>query len=157
MTLTKRISKGSSLTYTELDGNFTHLGGDGTYQFPSTDGTSGHVLTTNGSGALSFTNLSTTPIVFSVQNISGPGAISLTETVSFITTTGTDAYTLADGTEGELKIIIMKGDGGNGTLTPDNLVGFTAIRFTGVNNSAVLMSGSTGWNIIALQQATRIS
>ena len=157
MTLTKRISKGSSLTYTELDGNFTHLGGDGTYQFPSTDGTSGHVLTTNGSGALSFTNLSTTPIVFSVQNLSGPGAISLTETVSFITTTGTDAYTLADGTEGQLKIIIMKGDGGNGTLTPDNLVGFTAIRFTGVNNSAVLMSGSTGWNIIALQQATRIS
>ena len=157
MTLTKRLTKGSSLTYTELDGNFTHLGGDGTYQFPSTDGTSGHVLTTNGSGALSFTNLSTTPIVFSVQNISGPGAISLTETVSFITTTGTDAYTLADGTEGQLKIIIMKGDGGNGTLTPDNLVGFTAIRFTGVNNSAVLMSGSTGWNIIALQQATRIS
>ena len=157
MTLTKRITKGSSLTYTELDGNFTHLGGDGTYQFPSTDGTSGHVLTTNGSGALSFTNLSTTPIVFSVQNISGPGAISLTETVSFITTTGTDAYTLADGTEGQLKIIIMKGDGGNGTLTPDNLVGFTAIRFTDVNNSAILMSGSTGWNIIALQQATRIS
>ena len=157
MTLTKRISKGSSLTYTELDGNFTHLGGDGTYQFPSTDGTSGHVLTTNGSGALSFTNLSTTPLVFSVQNLSGPGAISLTETVTYITTTGTDAYTLADGTEGQLKIIIMKGDGGNGTLTPDNLVGFTAIRFTDVNNSAILMSGSTGWNIIALQQATRIS
>ena len=156
MTLTKRISKGSSLTYTELDGNFTHLGGDGTYQFPSTDGTSGHVLTTNGSGALSFTNLSTTPIVFSVQNLTGPGAISLTETVTFITTTGTDAYTLADGTEGQIKIIVMKGDGGNGTLTPDNLVGFTAIRFTDVNNSAVLLSGSTGWNIIALQQATRL-
>ena len=156
MTLTKRITKGSSLTYTELDGNFTHLGGDGTYQFPSTDGTSGHVLTTNGSGALSFTNLSTTPLVFSVQNLSGPGAISLTETVTFITTTGTDAYTLADGTEGQIKIIVMKGDGGNGTLTPDNLVGFTAIRFTDVNNSAVLMSGSTGWNIIALQQATRL-
>ena len=157
MTLTKRSTKGSSLTYTEMDGNLTHLGGDGTYQFPSTDGTSGHVLTTNGSGALSFTNLSTTPLVFSVQNLSGPGAISLTETVTYITTTGTDAYTLADGTEGQLKIIIMKGDGGNGTLTPDNLVGFTAIRFTDVNNSAILMSGSTGWNIIALQQATRIS
>ena len=156
MTLTKRLTKGSSLTYTEMDGNLTHLGGDGTYQFPSTDGTSGHVLTTNGSGALSFTNLSTTPLVFSVQNLSGPGAISLTETVTYITTTGTDAYTLADGTEGQLKLIIMKGDGGDGTLTPDNLVGFTAIRFTDVNNSAVLLSGSTGWNIIALQQATRI-
>jgi len=157
MTLTKRSTKGSSLTYTEMDGNLTHLGGDGTYQFPSTDGTSGHVLTTNGSGALSFTNLSTTPIQFSVQNLSGPGAISLTETVTFITTTGTDAYTLADGTEGQIKIIVMKGDGGNGTLTPDNLVGFTAIRFTDVNNSCVLLSGSTGWNILALQQATRVS
>ena len=157
MTLTKRSTKGSSLTYTEMDGNLTHLGGDGTYQFPSTDGTSGHVLTTNGSGALSFTNLSTTPLVFSVQNLSGPGAISLTDTVTFITTTGTDAYTLADGTEGQIKIIVMKGDGGNGTLTPDNLVGFTAIRFTDVNNSCVLLSGSTGWNILALQQATRVS
>ena len=156
MTLTKRITKGSSLTYTELDGNFTHLGGDGSYQFPSTDGTAGHVLTTNGSGALSFTNLSTSPLVFSVQNLSGPGAISLTETVTFITTTGTDAYTLADGTEGQLKIIVMKGDGGNGTLTPDNLVGYTSVRFTGVNNNVHLLYGSTGWNIIALQQATRL-
>ena len=72
MTLTKRITKGSSLTYTELDGNFTHLGGDGTYQFPSTDGTAGHVLTTNGSGALSFTNLSSTPLVFSCLLYTSP-------------------------------------------------------------------------------------
>lgn len=31
MALTKRSVKGSALTYAELDGNFTHLGGDGTY------------------------------------------------------------------------------------------------------------------------------
>ena len=31
MTLTKRSSKGSALSYDEMDGNFTHLGGDGTF------------------------------------------------------------------------------------------------------------------------------
>ena len=31
MTLTKRSSKGSALSYDEMDGNFTHLGGTGTY------------------------------------------------------------------------------------------------------------------------------
>ena len=31
MTLTKRSTKGSALTFDELDGNFTHLGGTGTY------------------------------------------------------------------------------------------------------------------------------
>ena len=122
MTITLRETKGSALTYAELDANFTHA-----------------------------------DLYKSVQNITGPGAISATTGVTFITTTGTDAYTLADGVEGQLKIIIMKGDGGNGTVTPDNLVGFTAIRFTNVNNSAQLLYGSTGWNIIALQQATRVS
>ena len=122
MTLTKRSTKGSALTYTEMDDNLTHL-----------------------------------DLYNSVQNISGPGAISVTTGVTFITTTGTDAYTLADGVEGQFKIIIMKVDGGNATITPDNLVGFTAVRFTDVNNSVMFLYGSTGWNIIALQQATRIS
>jgi len=122
MTLTKRSSKGSALTYTEMDDNLTHL-----------------------------------DLYNTVQNITGPGAISLTTGVTFITTTGTDAYTLADGVEGQMKIIIMKVDGGNATITPDNLVGFTAVRFTDVNNSVMFLYGSTGWNIIALQQATRVS
>jgi len=122
MTLTKRSTKGSALTYTEMDDNLTHL-----------------------------------DLYNTVQNITGPGAISVTTGVTFITTTGTDAYTLADGVEGQFKIIIMKVDGGNATITPDNLVGYTAVRFTDVNNNVQLLYGSTGWNIIALQQATRIS
>ena len=122
MTLTKRSTKGSALTYTEMDDNLTHL-----------------------------------DLYKSVQNISGPGAISLTTGVTFITTTGTDAYTLADGIEGQIKILVMKVDGGNATITPDNLVGWTSIRFTDVNNSVMFLYGSTGWNIIALQQATRVS
>ena len=122
MTLIKRATKGSALTFTEMDDNLTHL-----------------------------------DLYKSVDSATGGGAISLTTGVTFITTTGTEAYTLADGVEGQMKIIIMKVDGGNATITPDNLVGFTAVRFTDVNNSVMFLYGSTGWNILALQQATRIS
>ena len=54
MTLIKRADKGQALTYEELDGNFTHLGGDGSYQFPATDGTANQVLQTDGNGNLTF-------------------------------------------------------------------------------------------------------
>ena len=55
MTITLRDTKGSALTYAELDANFTHA-----------------------------------DLYKSVQNISGPGAISTTTGVTFISTTGTD-------------------------------------------------------------------
>ena len=122
MTITLRETKGSALTYAELDANFTHA-----------------------------------DLYKSVQNISGPGAISTTTGVTFISTTGTDDYSLADGVEGQMKVIIMKARVGNATITPDNLVGWTSVRFSGVNNNVHLCYGSTGWNIIALQQATRVS
>ena len=54
MTLIIRANKGEALTYEELDGNFTHLGGDGSYQFPATDGLSNQILVTDGNGQLSF-------------------------------------------------------------------------------------------------------
>mgnify|MGYP000888759666 CR=1 FL=1 len=54
MSLIKRGDKGQALTYDELDGNFTHLGGDGSYQFPATDGAPNQVLVTNGEGQLVF-------------------------------------------------------------------------------------------------------
>ena len=58
MALIKRSGKGSALTHTEMDANLTHLGGDGTYVMPTTDGDSGQVMSTNGSGQISFTTLS---------------------------------------------------------------------------------------------------
>ena len=64
MTLIKRSDKGEALTYEEMDGNFTHLGGDGSYQFPATDGTVDQVLTTDGQGNLSFQTIS-------LENITG--------------------------------------------------------------------------------------
>ncbi len=58
MALIKRSGKGSALTHTEMDANLTHLGGDGTYVMPTTDGDSGQVMSTNGNGQISFTTLS---------------------------------------------------------------------------------------------------
>ena len=107
----------------------------------------------------SWTDLAATtgPLTYSVQNITGPGAISLTETVTNITTTGADAYTLADGNIGQLKVICMVGNGGEGTLTPDNLVGWTSVKFNDVVDTLTMIYTSGGWAILALQNATRIS
>ena len=120
MTMTKRSTKGSALTYTEMDDNLTHL-----------------------------------DLFKSVENITGPGAISLTTGVTLITTTGTDAYTLADGTEGQIKIISMKVDGGDAIVTPDNLVGYTSVTLNNVKDNFTLLYQSTGWVITALQAATK--
>jgi len=120
MTLTKRSTKGSALTYTEMDNNLTHL-----------------------------------DLYKSVENITGGGALSLTTSASIISTTGTEAYTLADGTvEGHVKIISMKVDGGNATVTPDNYINGTSILFNNVNDTIVLMWHSTGWVQLARQNAT---
>ena len=69
MTLIKRSDKGQALTYEEMDGNFTHLGGDGTYQFPATDGTTNQVLVTNGEGQLEFRDQ--LDVDFSITDIQG--------------------------------------------------------------------------------------
>ena len=120
MTLTKRSTKGSALTYTEMDDNFTHL-----------------------------------DLYKSVENVTGGGALSLTTAVSLITSTGTEAYTLADGTvEGQIKIISMKVDGGNATVTPDNYINGTSILFNNVNDTITLLYQSTGWVQLARQNAT---
>jgi len=115
-------------------------------------------LTVAGSDKITVTSTTTTisGLVNNVQSITGPGAISLTETVTFITTTGTDAYTLADGTNGQVKIIQMVGDGGTGTVTPDNLVGWTSISFNDIHDNVTLLYTPNGWAITALQNASRI-
>ena len=122
MTITLRETKGSALTYAELDANFTHLESD----------------------------------IKTVQNITGAGAISLTTGVTLITTTGSNqAFSLADGTEGQIKIISMKVDGGDAIVTPDNLVGYTSVTLNNVHDNFTMLYQSTGWVITALQSATR--
>ena len=73
---------------------------------------------------------------------------------TFFTNEGDAEYTLADGTEGQIKIISMKVDGGNATVTPDNFVNGTSILFNATNDTITLLYQSTGWVILARQNAT---
>ena len=74
---------------------------------------------------------------------------------ALLTTTGADAYDLPDGgVEGQLKIISMKVNGGNGTVTPDNFVNGTQILFNNVEDTITLLWQSTGWVVLARQNAT---
>jgi len=96
--------------------------------------------------------------VFGVQTLTGSGStevINLTDTVTLlITTGGSQAFSLADGVEGQIKIISMKTDGGSGIVTPANFVNGTTITFDDVEDTVTLLYQSTGWVALARQNAT---
>ncbi len=86
----------------------------------------------------------------STQSLSGAGAVDITSAVTKVTTTGTDALTLADGQAGQIKVIIMIVDGGDGTLTPTTLLGGSTITFADAGDAVVLLWVATlGWVRIA--------
>jgi len=86
----------------------------------------------------------------STQSLSGAGAVDITSAVTKVTTTGTDALTLADGQAGQIKVIIMIVDGGDGTLTPTTLLGGTTITFADAGDAVILLWVATlGWVRIA--------
>jgi len=91
-----------------------------------------------------------------VQSLSGAGAVDLTNLVTELTTTGANALTLADGTtSGQIKIVNMIVDGGDGTLTPTTFANGTTITFDAIGESATLVWNSTiGWIASSTQGAT---
>ena len=94
-------------------------------------------------------------ITGSVQSLSGAGAVNLTDLITEVTTTGADALTLANGSAGQVKIITMIVDGGNGTLTPTTLAGGTTITFNDVGDGVVLVYSTTvGWVVVGNNGAT---
>jgi hypothetical protein len=87
--------------------------------------------------------------ITSQQALSGAGAINVTSWYTAWTTTGTNAGTLADGVvKGQIKKIQMIVDGGDGTLTPSNLVGGTTITFADAGDYVVLYFNGSAWVMI---------
>lgn len=84
-----------------------------------------------------------------VQALSGAGAVGLTTLTTKWTTTAADAGTLADGTEGQIKIIVMVADGGDGTLTPANFGNGTTITFNDAGDSVMLQFLDGEWWIVS--------
>lgn len=75
------------------------------------------------------------------------GALSLIALVSLLDTTlGASTATLADGYEGQRKIIKMTVDGGDSVLTPANYFDGTTITFTAVNDVVELMFIDATWH-----------
>ena len=79
-----------------------------------------------------------------VQALSGAGAVDITSMITQVTTTGADALTLANGANGQMKIITMVADGGDGTLTPATFANGTTITFNDVGDSVLLVYNTTG-------------
>jgi len=96
------------------------------------------------------TNKTLADLKTSVQTLSGAGAIDVVTGVTEVTTTAADALTLADGVVGQIKIIVMKADGGDGTITPATFAGGTTITMNDVGDSVMLTYATTiGWVLIA--------
>ena len=81
------------------------------------------------------------------------GAINVTELVTTINTdAGGDAYTLANGTVGQLKVICMIVDGGgNAVITPTTALGFTTWTGGDAGDSCILFYSSSGWVCVSNQ------
>jgi hypothetical protein len=89
-------------------------------------------------------------ITGSVQSLSGAGAVNTTALITQLTTTGANALTLANGTLGQIKIITMIVDGGDGTLTPTTFANGTTMTFGDVGDTVTLVyNGTIGWTIVS--------
>jgi hypothetical protein len=90
-----------------------------------------------------------------VTTRSGAGAVPITSGTVRLTTTGTDALTLANGANGQLLTIVMVADSGDGTLTPTTKTGYSTITFGDVGDAVTLQYFTTlGWMIVNNYGAT---
>ena len=93
----------------------------------------------------------------SIQSMSDDSVTiaNATTGVTFLTTTGSAATALADGTVlGQLKMIVHTVDGGTSEMTPVDPLGWVDIDWTTAGDSATFMwTGSIGWACIASHAA----
>ena len=94
--------------------------------------------------AVTLTNKTMGAMFGTVQALSGAGAVDTTSLITQVTTTGADALTLANGANGQMKIITMVADGGDGTLTPTTFANGSTITFNDVGDSVLLVYNTTG-------------
>lgn len=105
-------------------------------------------------GALSVSKslLFSNKLVGSVDTRAGAGVVSLITLTTLVTTTGSSAaITLAAGTEGQLKVLVMSADGGgDATLTPAGglLSGATTIAFNDIGDSVILVYTGAKWAVL---------
>ncbi len=139
-----------------VSNSLTLAGTDSTVMtFPST---SASIARTD--AAQSFTGDQTIngSIIGNIQSLSGPGAVDVTSFSTAFTSTATgNALTLANGTVGEIKVVVYVAEtagADTGILTPTTRVGYTNITFTNVGDSVTLQYFTQGWAVIGVRGAT---
>lgn len=108
-------------------------------------------------GAQTVTGLSTLSggMVGSVQTLAAAGAVNLTTLVTRVDSVGAIALTLADGTNGQIKYVVMGTDGGDATLTPTTKTGYSTITFNDAGDGVTLVFITTkGWIVAGNNGAT---
>ena len=90
-------------------------------------------------------------VIGGVQALSGAGAANNTRLTTQLTTTGSNqAITLANGTNGQIKIVTMVVDGGDAILTPSTFANGTSITFNDVGDTVLLVYNTTGgWALVS--------
>ena len=84
-------------------------------------------------------------------------AVNVTASISHIDTStagGAHAGALADGTNGQIKIMVMIADGGYSVVTPANANGFSTLTFNDVGDTATCIFTGNKWNIISTHGVT---
>ena len=110
------------------------------------------VLSPNGTGAVKATaNVHVGGFVGAIDILTGGGAIRTDTLTTELVTTGTQSFSLADGALGQIKIILLKTDGGNATITPTTFADATNIVLDTVLDNVTLVFTSAGWLITAGQ------
>ena len=85
------------------------------------------------------------------QALTAAGAVNVTTTITTVASSGAIALTLADGTQGQIKIIVFINDGGDATLTPATMNDGTTLTFADAGDSAILCwIGASGWQVIGI-------
>jgi hypothetical protein len=144
---TKTFTVNNSITLAGTDAT--------TMTFPSTSATLART-----DAAQTFTGDQTfaNGIIGSIQSLSGPGAVNITQVSTAFTSTGTgDALTLVNGVVGEFKTIVYVAEtagADTGVLTPTTRIGYSTITFTNVGDSVTLQYFTQGWAVIGVRGAT---
>jgi hypothetical protein len=76
-------------------------------------------------------------------------ALDLTKTVHYIDAdAGGDTFTLADGVDGQIAIVLLTSSTGTATVTPANLAGGTSVTLNADGDSVILQFMDTEWFIL---------
>jgi hypothetical protein len=84
------------------------------------------------------------------DSVNSDTAVSVTTSITHVdSSSATLALTLADGTNGQVKIITMTTAGNDAVVTPANFANGTTITFDAVGDTAVLVFTNSNWVLVS--------